>query len=104
MIFILPFISTVSAHAFSEDGFNWHMSATSPYGTQIATTAGTVQISTRERPKIYFDTTVTPWKMTHLFNGVCSSKACPPPGGPHTGCVDCKYKGWDYTLIAPLDV
>ena len=35
---------------------------------------------------------------------VCSTPACPPPNGPKTGCVDCKYKGWDYTLVAPLDV
>ena len=93
--------STVSAHGFSEDGFTWHMSPTSPYGTQIVTTKGTITISTRERPKIYFDKS---GQMTHLFNGVCSTPACPPPNGPHTGCVDCKYKGWDYTLIAPLAV
>ena len=58
-------------------------------------------MSTRERPKLFFDHT---GQMTHLFNGVCSATACPPPGGPATGCVDCKYKAWDYTLVAPLDV
>ena len=34
--------------------------------------------------------------------GVCSAAAC--PDGPATGCVDCKYANWDYTLVQPLDV
>ena len=40
-------------------------------------------------------------KKTHLFNGVCSASAC--PAGPPTGCVDCKYANWDYTLVQPLE-
>jgi len=92
--------STVSAHAFSADGFSWHMSATSPYGTQVALANGTtVTVATRERPKLWFD---AEGKMTHLFNGVCSAEDC--PNGPSTGCVDCKYANWDYTLVQPLDV
>jgi hypothetical protein len=41
-------------------------------------------------------------QMTHLFNGVCSAANC--PNGPSTGCVDCKYANWDYTLIQPLAI
>ena len=47
------FNSTVSAHAFSADGFSWHMSPLSPYGTQVQLTTGeTVTVATRERPVI----------------------------------------------------
>jgi hypothetical protein len=94
------FNSTVAAHAFSEDGYVWHMSAVPPYGTQVELSDGSViTVATRERPKLYFDES---GKKTHLFNGVCSAPAC--PDGPPTGCVDCKYNNWDYTLIQPLDV
>lgn len=94
--------STVSAHVFSVDGFSWQAHPTQPYTTQVALSTGnTITVSTRERPKMFFDKSGTP---THLFNGVCSATACPPPDGPQTGCVDCKYKNWDYTLVAPLDV
>lgn len=94
--------STVSAHIFSVDGYAWHTSPTQPYDTQIKLSTGkTITVSTRERPKIFFDKS---GQMTHLFNGVCSATACPPPLGPKTGCVDCKYKNWDYTLVAPLDI
>lgn len=94
--------STVSAHVFSPDGFTWHAHPVSPYGTQVMLSTGeTITVSTRERPKLFFDDT---GQMTHLFNGVCSATACPPPNGPKTGCVDCKYEAWDYTLVAPLDV
>jgi len=92
------FNSTVSAHAFSEDAFTWFMSPTSPYGTQVAmTSGGAATVATRERPKVYFN---EKWEMTHLINGVCSASSC--PSGPTTGCVDCKYNSWDYTLIQPL--
>ena len=57
-----------------------------------------VQVATRERPKIRFEDGV----MTHLLNGVCSVENC--PAGPPQGCVDCKYANWDYTLVTPLDV
>ena len=92
--------STVSAHAFSVDGFTWHMSATQPYGTQVQLTSGeTMTVATRERPKLWFDAA---GHKTHLFNGVCGVPNC--PDGPPTGCVDCKYANWDFTLIQPLDV
>ena len=62
-------------------------------------TGGPVQVATRERPKLRFDEHGVP---THLLNGVCSVANC--PAGPPTGCVDCKYHNWDFTLVAPLDV
>lgn len=94
------FDSTVSAHVFSSDGFTWHTSPTQPYGTQVQLTTGTtVTVATRERPKIWFNNA---GHMTHLFNGVCGAPNC--PNGPATGCVDCKYANWDYTLVQPLAV
>ena len=93
------FNSTVSAHAYSEDGFTWYMSASQPYGTQVELSTGeTITVATRERPKLFFD---EQGRMTHLFNGVCGASACPE--GPPTGCVDCKYGNWDYTLVQTLD-
>lgn len=91
--------STVSAHAYSEDGRAWFVSPVQPYGTQIAMSSGdTMTVATRERPKLFFGE--QDGKMTHVINGVCGAPAC--PDGPRTGCVDCKYNSWDYTLIAPL--
>ena len=80
------------------------MSKNSPYGTQVELNIQgpkpeTITVATRERPKLFFDET---GQMTHLFNGVCSAENC--PNGPPTGCVDCKYGNWDYTLIQPLQV
>ena len=81
------FNSTVSAHQYSTDGYTWHTSATSPYGTQVALTSGeTVTVATRERPKLFFD---AHGQMTHLINGVCGAPNC--PNGPASGCVDCKH-------------
>ena len=93
--------STVSAHAYSEDGFVWYSNPEQPYSTQVQMAGGsTVTVSTRERPKLFFDKNGYP---THLFNGVCSATSCPPPLGPKTGCVDCKAAGyWDYTLVSEL--
>lgn len=92
--------STVSAHAFSEDGHTWYISPVQPYTTQVELSSGEIiTVATRERPKLFFD---KHGQMTHLFNGVCGASAC--PAGPATGCVDCKYDNWDYTLIVPLDV
>ena len=52
--------STVSAHVFSETGLSgsWHSHPTSPYGTHVQLTDGTeVVVSTRERPKLFFNET-----------------------------------------------
>lgn len=64
--------STVSAHMFSTDGFEWHTSTVQPWGTIIARANGAapVQVATRERPKLRFD---EHGQMTHLLNGVCSA-------------------------------
>jgi hypothetical protein len=96
--------STVSAHSFSEDGLHWTMSKTSPYGTQVmiinTSQPGVppvpLTVATRERPKPFFNSA---GEMTHLLNGVCGSPSCTDS---HTGCVDCKYNHWDYTLVQPL--
>ena len=65
---------------------------------QVALTSGeTITVATRERPKLVVDAA---GRKTHLVNGVCSAPAC--PDGPPTGCVDCKYANWDYTLVQPL--
>ena len=89
----------MSAHSFSADGHTWTMSKTPPYGTQVELESGsTATVATRERPKPFFD---DKGEMTHLLNGVCGSPSCEDS---KTGCVDCKYAHWDYTLIQPLDV
>ena len=90
--------STVSAHIYSEDGFEWHTSPVQPYTTQIELVTGeTVTVSTRERPRLVFDAATG--RPTHLINGVCSAASCPEVA---TGCVDCKYTHEDYTLVMPL--
>ena len=91
--------STVSAHSFSVDGFNWNFSAVQPFSTQVPLTGGSITtVATRERPKPFFD---SQGRMTHIVNGVCGSPSCTDS---KTGCVDCKYNHWDYTLIQPLRV
>eukprot|EP01062_Namystynia_karyoxenos_P015553 TRINITY_DN15641_c0_g1_i1.p2 TRINITY_DN15641_c0_g1~~TRINITY_DN15641_c0_g1_i1.p2 ORF type:complete len:508 (+),score=161.14 TRINITY_DN15641_c0_g1_i1:98-1525(+) len=88
--------STVSAHAYSVDGRTWRMSPRQPYTTQVAVSwAGTLTVSTRERPKLLID---GEGRKTHLVNGVCSATACPG----EAPCVNCKYKHWDYTLVQPF--
>ena len=73
--------STVSAHAFSEDGFEWHTAKVPPYGTQVNLSTGeTVTVATRERPKPFFQNGT----MTHLFNGVCGSVSRALHGCEHT--------------------
>ncbi len=122
--------STVSGFAVSPDGFTWTPSPIQPYVTEVVLTSGeVVTVSTRERPKLLFDAEVSgaawvrgrlapierrSWRwrwllrcrvavqgrITHLVNGVCSAPAC--PDWPPTGCEDCKFYAWDYTLIQPL--
>jgi hypothetical protein len=66
--------STVSAHLFSLDGYEWHTTPVQPYGTQILLGDGTTMtVSTRERPKIHFDDNR---RATHLFNGVSALPSC----------------------------
>lgn len=90
--------STVSAHVFSVDGFTWQAHPISPYGTRVDLAGGDhVVVATRERPKIFFNSSGHP---THLWNGVCGAANCPGVAP----CVNCKTHAWDYTLVAPLDV
>ena len=94
--------SVVSAHMFSPDGFEWHVSPVSPYGTQVEVVDGggatrTLTVATRERPKLIFS---VDGEMTHLINGVCGAPHC--NDSKKTGCMDCKYKHWDFTLIQPI--
>ena len=93
--------STVSAHAFSKDGLDWHAHPVQPYSTQVAMRSGEViTVATRERPKLFFNEDGVP---THLFNGVCSAARC-TRGGLPWGCVNCKNDNWDYTLVLELDL
>lgn len=90
--------STVSAHVFSETGFDWHAHPVSPYGTHVELASGDhVVVATRERPKLFFNES---GHATHLFNGVCGAPNCPG----EAACVNCKTHAWDYTLVVPLDV
>ena len=94
--------STVSAHVYSQDGYQWRVSQDQPYTTQVLvehpTGFTTITVSTRERPKLLFSPTGS---LTHLMTAVCSAPACPV--GPPSGCVDCKYEAWDYTLVTSLE-
>jgi hypothetical protein len=95
--------STVSAHAFSADGHAWHVSHTQPYGTAVDVQTGDgyssmpLTVATRERPKMFLN---SKGEFTHLINGVCGVPSC--TDSPKTGCMDCKYKHWDFTLVSPL--
>jgi hypothetical protein len=90
--------STVAAHMFSLDGLAWAMSPFPPFGNQVAWSDGTTtRVATRERPKLLFNSAGSP---THLINAVCGGlSACAP-----TPCVNCKYYGWDFTLVQPLNI
>jgi hypothetical protein len=91
--------STVSMHTYSLDGYTWHAGAEQPYTTQVETTTGTITVSTRERPKLFF----AAGHPTHLVNGVSGASQC-AVGGPPSACTNCKLRYWDYTLVAPLAV
>jgi hypothetical protein len=90
--------STVSGHYFSVDGLKWTTSPDAPYGNLIQFADGSeMLVSTRERPKLVFDSAGNP---THLLNGVCGGTSnCAAEGTP---CVNCKYNFWTFTLVAPL--
>ena len=90
--------STVSLHAYSEDGHHWLPSPDQPYTTQVNVGSHTITQATRERPKLVISP--VSGAVTHLVTSVCSVPSC--PHGPPTGCVDCKYRAHDYTLVTPL--
>jgi hypothetical protein len=65
-------------------------------GTTMITTR---TLATRERPKLFLN---SEGGFKHLINGVCGVPSC--TDSPMTGCMDCKCKHWDFTLIQPLAV
>eukprot|EP00927_Polykrikos_kofoidii_P078659 TRINITY_DN75465_c0_g1_i1.p1 TRINITY_DN75465_c0_g1~~TRINITY_DN75465_c0_g1_i1.p1 ORF type:complete len:479 (+),score=28.93 TRINITY_DN75465_c0_g1_i1:93-1529(+) len=91
-------VATVSAHAFSEDGFTWRSGGAQPFTNQVEVRGiGLVNYSTRERPHLVFDSS---GRMTYLITGVCHANSCPN----EAPCVNCKYSHWDYTLVQPFDL
>jgi hypothetical protein len=86
---------TVATHIYSADGFKWHLSQQPPYGNQLELANGnSITLATRERPKPLIENGI----ITHLVQAVCGSPNCFSP----TGCVNCKYKNWDFTLVSAL--
>ena len=85
--------SSVSAHLFSEDGKRWRMSAPQPYTTRVPTANGSFVLTTRERPKLFFDRRGEP---THLINGASAywgsqpCDGCDQRRGSQHSCVVCK--------------
>ena len=78
-------------------GYDWHTRPLSPYGTKVQLTSGGVMtVATRERPKMWFNST---GHNTHLLvqQRVRRRQLLKPP---KTGCVDCKFANWDFTLLA----
>ena len=92
--------STVSAHAYSEDGLHWFVGELQPYNSTVTFADGRpAEISpTRERPKLFFDSDgVTP---LYLFNGAVmkgEDETCAEPW-----CSSCKRTFKSYTLVVPL--
>lgn len=87
--------STVSGQYFSPDGLTWYTAPFEPYTNLVQFTDGSTHtVSTRERPKMLFNSAGVP---THIVNGVCAATYCAP-----TPCVNCKYNYVTYTLIQPL--
>ena len=79
---------TVSGHHFSRDGITWHASDVEPYPNHYelysqASGIQTVHVSTRERPKLIFD---SKGEISHLVTGTCEARTCPP-----IPPVNCKY-------------
>ena len=110
--------STVSAHAFSPDGKEWHTVApyVAPYGHSFARQDGsTAKFSTCERPKLIIDAKRK--APTHMIFAVdaatkdegCRHRegdACEPHGtvpGSQCGCVNCKWGDRGDTIIVQLE-
>ncbi|KAL3937054.1 MAG: hypothetical protein SGBAC_007750 [Bacillariaceae sp.] len=87
----------VASHSYSVDGIHWHLSKIPPYDTQLTLASGkTITLATRERPKPLIQN----GRMTHMVQSACGVPNC----YSRTGCVDCKYKNWDFTLVLPLNI
>ena len=90
-------LSAQGGHAYSEDGYAWHVSDTPAYGASQRYTDGSVgTYGKRERPHLVFDPATG--EPTHLTNGVCL----------HHDWAQCNNNPWpgyyDYTFttVAPL--
>jgi hypothetical protein len=91
--------TTVSGHYFSADAFTWYASDDQPLGSVIDFADGTSwQLSTRERPKLFFDAVGNP---THIMNGVCYGASSASPTVP---CVNMKYDFATAWLVQPLNM
>ena len=90
---------TVSAHAFSPNGYDWSWGDEQPHTAQIKMQGGAiVGVATRERPKLLFN---EHRQMSHLLNGVAETPWC---GNNADTCAPCKTKGFGtHTVVAPLD-
>jgi hypothetical protein len=87
----------ISGHYFSPDGLSWTASTTQPFGHTAELTDGSVlEMRTRERPKLLFDSSGRP---THLFNGINTNSYCPSPA---SSCKTTRGYDWDYTFVQPL--
>eukprot|EP00043_Microstomoeca_roanoka_P008820 m.84740 g.84740 ORF g.84740 m.84740 type:complete len:401 (+) comp14398_c0_seq1:42-1244(+) len=92
--------SLVSGHYYSTDGLTWLSSSIQPYSHLVNYTDGSSHIfSTRERPKLFFNSDGIP---THLITGVNPMTTCPPV--PSVNCKTTTGIDWDFTLIQPLNV
>ena len=97
---------SISGHSFSADGLQWHTAAVQPYMNLANVSDGSavwsVEMSTRERPKLLFSASGEP---THLVTAVCPTPSCAPQAA-----IQCKVQGvgprqgfWTHTLVVPLD-
>jgi hypothetical protein len=81
--------TTVSAHAFSLDGIEWHWSQTQPYTATTELEGGSsVHSATRERPKPFIDSR---GRLSHLVTAVVDVPHC---GRTNDSCANCKTQGY----------
>jgi hypothetical protein len=92
--------TTVSAHAFSTDGIDWHWAQTPPYtATTELVGGGHVQVATRERPKPFFDRS---GRLSHLATAVVDVPHC---GRNNDSCAKCKTQGYGtHTIVSQLQL
>ena len=92
----------VSGHSFSRDGFQWHFSATAPFG---AVAADGTQFSTIERPHFIVNRHGTPTHLVAAVNPLWRADTpcagCDARHGSSHSCVVCKTsRGQDWTYTA----
>jgi len=82
----------VAGYAYSRDGRDWVRCPTPPWDNKVTQTDGkTIAYTTRERPKIFFDT--DGFTMKALFTGVAGT-----PGGNKDLCGE----DWTFNLAQPI--